>query len=53
MPYYPALTGGHRWHAIDDAIEPKCVSGDFMRQQLVDVLVNEDALEEDAEDSDG
>lgn len=39
---YPAPTDGHGLHSIDDLIEPKCVSGDFMQQKLVDVLANED-----------
>ena len=38
---------------MDGVIEPKWVSGEFMPQQLVDVLINEDVLEEDSDDDDG
>jgi hypothetical protein len=47
-PYVPAPIDGHERHAVDNVIEQKLISGDFLPQQLVDVLVNDSVLEEDA-----
>ena len=40
-PLYPVPTHDNGWQCIDGMIEPKWVSGDFIPQQLADVLVEE------------
>jgi hypothetical protein len=38
-PVYPEPTHDNGWQCVDGMIEPKWVSGDFIPQQLADVLV--------------
>jgi hypothetical protein len=40
-PVYPEPTHDNGWQCVDGMIEPKWVSGDFIPQQLADVLVEE------------
>jgi hypothetical protein len=40
-PVYPEPTHDNGWQCADVMIEPKWVSGDFIPQQLADVLVEE------------
>jgi hypothetical protein len=40
-PVYPEPTHDNGWRCVDGMIEPKWVSGDFIPQQLADVLVEE------------
>ena len=40
-PVYPEPTHDNGWQCVDGRIEPKWVSGDFIPQQLADVLVEE------------
>jgi hypothetical protein len=52
-PVYPEPTHDNGWQCADVMIEPKWVSGDFIPQQLTDVLVEEnfaDLTESDESD---
>jgi hypothetical protein len=40
-PVYPEPTHDNGWQCVDGMIEPIWVSGDFIPQQLADVLVEE------------
>jgi hypothetical protein len=40
-PLYPGPTRDNGWQCVDGMVEPKWVSGDFIPQQLADVLVEE------------
>ena len=51
-PAYPEPTHNNGWQCVDGKIEPKWVSGDFIPQQLADVLVEENIAGESDESDD-
>ena len=50
-PVYTEPTHNNSWQCVDGMIEPKWMSGDFIPQQLADVLIQENiAVESDESD---